>query len=221
MTFQNASSHVQFAGSILLAFLCFRNYSRISIPIRTLGYYALSSIIFQSAQEIIALFNKKQYLNQIGDGFVLAETILLSLVFLFAFKQKFTTRIIIFLIVVYTLFYVGQLLFNENGYSVVRSGRDILMISLAIGYFYYLIKVQPEKDLVKYSMFWICAGVIFYFSGIFILSLFLSYLTKASANNLVATLWGFKNLFRAAFCLVLSHAVLLDIKKGTYGTDTF
>jgi hypothetical protein len=221
MTFQTATSHIQFAGSILLAFLCFRNYTRISLPIKVLGYYSLSSIVFQSAQIIVIAINKKQYLNQIGDGFVLAETVMLSMVFLFAFNQRIATRTIIFLIVAYTLFYAGQLMFNENGYSVVRSGRDILMIALAIGYFYYLIKKQPEKDLLKFSMFWVSAGVIFYFSGTFILSLFLSYLTKASAPKFVAALWGIRNLFRLAFCLVLSHAVLLDIKKGAYGTNTF
>jgi hypothetical protein len=223
MSISSLSSFAQLGGSIIIALLCFINYKRISLPIKFVGYYALSSILFQLAQITVKyiITPKNRGLNEIGDGFVLAETILISLVFYFAFKNRNTKRIIVSAIACYLIFFVcAQLMLTENLYSTIRIGREAIMISLGIGYLYYLMKVTPEKDLMRFPSFWISASALFYFSGTFILSLFLSYLSKNSPE-LVTPLWTFRNFFRVAFCLVLSYAVLLDIKKGTYGTNTF
>jgi hypothetical protein len=223
MSISSLSSLVQLGGSIIIAFVCFINYKRLSLPFKLVGYYALSSILFQLAQNTVMyiITPKNRGLNEIGDGFVLAETILLSFVFYFAFKDRNTKTIIVSAIAFYILFFVGaQLMLTENLYSSIRIGRELIMISLGIGYLYYLMKATPEKDLMRVPMFWISASVLFYFSGTFILSLFLSYLSK-NAAELVTPLWTFKNFFRLAFCLLVSYAVLLDIKKGAYGTDTF
>lgn len=221
MTIQLFANLFQFAGSTLIAILCFKNYKTISLPIKILGYYSLSSILFQLGQYGSTYYFNNRGINRIGDWFVLSETILLSALFVVTFKNKTTTRIIIFTVIVYTIYFLGsQLLLNENIYSTIRFGRDLIMISLSIGYFFILIRTQPEKDLMKFSMFWINAGILFFFSGTFVLSLFVSYLGKTSPE-LVPPLWTFKNFFRVAYCLILSYAVLLDLKRTSNGANDF
>lgn len=221
MTIHLFANLCQFAGSALIAILCFKNYERISLPIKILGYYSLSSILFQLGQYVSTYLFNNRGINRIGDWFVLSETILISFLFLVAFKNKIAIRIICFIVIVYTIYFLGgQLFLNENIYSTIRFGRDLIMIALSIGYFFTLIRTQPEKDLMKFSLFWINAGVLFFFSGTFVLSLFLSYLEKISPE-LIPPLWTFKNFFRVAYCLVLSFAVLLDLKRTSNGTNNF
>jgi hypothetical protein len=212
MAIREFANYIQFIGSISIALLCIINYKRISMPFRAIGYYALTSILFQVAQYYVMYFNNYRGVNEIGDGFVLAESILFSIIFLLAFNSKNATLTIAFVVVIYILFYSWAVLSLPNASaSSIRIGRELLMILLSIGYLYHLIKALPENDLLSFPMFWVSAAVLFYFSGTFILSLVLDYFPKVTLNK-PTYFWTFRNFFRFGFCMVIAYATWIDTK---------
>jgi hypothetical protein len=180
--------------------------------IKILGIYALTSLLFILFQQVsIHMFNNVG-VNAIGSGFVLFEALLFGQLYFSVAKSQNYKRIIFTSIIIYILFYCVLVIFyQENYYSLIRWGRDLLMIILALGYFYYLLRKQPEENLFKFPLFWINAAIIFFFSGTFVLSFLLDYMHRVLESNFPG-FWAFRNFFRFGFCLVLAYAGWLDLQ---------
>lgn len=204
------SRYFQWAGSLAIAVSCLYHFRQRPVYIKVLGFYAVASILFSLLQEISIQFFSNVGLNSIGNGSVLSEALLLSTIFFYVTEDTLLKRVILFLIILYSLFYLSTFLFFESrSYSYIRFGRDSLMIINALHYFFYLIRRLPEDNLSRFPMFWINAAIIFFFSGTFILSLGVDYIVSVLKDDL-SGFWAFRNFFRFAFCLVLSYAGWLD-----------
>jgi hypothetical protein len=213
MTLRVFSMYAQWAGSFIICLSCLPLFRQRSTHIKVIFYYALSSIFFQAAQQVSVNFFKNAGVNQIGNGFVLFEAVLLSLVFFFAVEAVKLRKVTMFFIIGYVVFYAVSIqFFYTNSHAMMRFARDIIMVLLSVGYFFYLINKLPEKDILRFPMFWINTGILIFFSGTSILSLMLNYIVNVLGDDL-KFFWTFRNFFRFGFCLMLSYACWLDYQN--------
>ena len=204
------STYFQWAGSIIISLSCLHHYNKRPASIKMLGLYALVSILFSLSQEISIWFFNSGGMNSIGNCYVLMEAWFFCLLFFHATESTTFRKTIFISVSSYTIFYLLTFIFYpQNSYSLIRFGRDSLMIFYALSYFYYLIQKLPEEDLLKFPMFWVNSSIIFFFSGTFVLSLMVDYIVSVLKNDL-SGFWAFRNFFRFAFCCVLSYAGWLD-----------
>ena len=187
------SQYVQLAGSVAVAIGCLLLYSSRPLYIRMLGLYALVSAVLSIMQEVSSLFFSHAGLNQIGNASVLSEAWLFSLLFYFVTTSDSFKKGILTTTTLYSILYIGALLFSDASYSIIRFGRDFLMIGYSVIYFYYLIKKLPEENLLQFPMFWINTSVIFFFSGTFVLSLVINYIVSVHKDT--TGFWAFRNFF--------------------------
>ena len=206
----NFSIYAQWAGSFIIFLSYLPSFKYRKPYIKALLFYSIMSIVFQLAQQVSMSFFNSQSVNQIGNGFVFFEASFLSLVFILASESGRLKKVFFTLFILYVAWYVvAFFFFNENMYSVIRTGRDLLMILNSILFFYYLLRNLPEDDLLKFPMFWINSATLFFFSGTFILSIFRDYIVFVLENDMNG-FWTFRNFFRFAFCLVLAYAGWLN-----------
>jgi hypothetical protein len=207
----NFSVFLSSLGSLIIGLSCFPKFSKRAKPFKVLGLYILITLFLTIVQYLLIYIYQNRWLNQVGNTFVVFEAVLLCLTFSFALGNKgqklFFIYIIAYLIYCLTVF----LLVPEKFYSSLRLGRDVILITSALTYFYFLIVKLPEENLLRFPMFWISAGVMFYFSGTFILSFFIDYITKVLRDD-TTSFWAFRNFFRFGFCLVLAYAGWLDLQ---------
>ena len=204
------SIYYSWAGSIIIAISCLLLYNSRPHYIRALGFYALSSIVFSFGQSMVPIEHQRTWNNPIGNGFVLFEAFLLGSLYYFVTHSNSFRKSVLASITFYIFFYAFVFLFfAEYSFSYIRFGRDLLMILYSIAYFYYLIRALPEENLLRFPMFWINAAIIFFFSGMFILSFFRDYIVTVLKDD-TSGFWAFRNFFRFAFCIVLAYAGWLD-----------
>jgi hypothetical protein len=207
------SSKFQLIGSILIAICCLSFYKLRPGYIKLLGFYAVISILFSIAQSLVPLRLARVLVNPIGNGFVLSEALVFGLLYLSVVSSiNFRKFLLGSLILFGMLCIIVFLQFPEQSFSLIRFGRDFLLIVYALVYFYYLIKALPEQKLLDFPMFWINSAIIFFFSGTLILSFMRDYLVNVLKND-TAGFWAFRNFFRFAFCVGLAYAGWLDWQK--------
>lgn len=213
MTLRIFSVYAQWAGSFIICISCLPLFRQRSTYIKVIFYYALSSVLFQAGQQVSIYFFKNANVNQIGNGFVFFEAVLLGLVFWFATEAARYRKIITVFIVAYVIFYATSILFfHAESHSMIRFARDIVLVLMSVGYFFYLINKLPEKDILRFPMFWINTAILIFFSGTSILSLMLNYIVNVLGDDL-KFFWTFRNFFRFGFCLMLSYAGWLDFRN--------
>lgn len=202
--------YLQWAGSFLICLSCLPLYKYRKSYIKVLFFYGLTSILFQLGQQISIEFFGNKGINEIGDGFVFFEAILLSFMFWVVINDVFFRKIILAASILYIAYYFIDIFFFFSNYrSLIRSGREVLMMFFSISYFFSLIKNLPEENLLRFPMFWINSAVLFFFAGTFILSLMLDYIVFVLGDKL-SGFWAFRNFFRFTFCLVLTYAGWID-----------
>lgn len=198
----NLTNYSQWFGSFLIAVLAFAIGKAKQKQVLIIGIYGLNSVIFQSIQTGFSFFGKVNP-NLFGNVYVLTETIILLWLFSIAFNKVIFTRSIIAVAVLYIGTFV---LYTIPDLSIIHSNirtiRDIIMILASLLYFFLLLKDLPEQNLFVLPMFWINAGILFFFSCTFLFSLSTAYLVETLREQYWYFL-GFRNLLRLLFCLII------------------
>lgn len=209
------SSNLQALGSLLLIIIsAFTIRQNKSIEVRLILLYGSGSILFHLAQKTY-----KEYVNTIGDYFVLFEATLFLLLFYFSMTNPVIKKL--GLVMVFS-FYLFFLLYKIDGQDImgasIRTFRDILLIAFSIIYSIYIIKNLPEQRLSSVPMFWINSSVLVFFSSTLMLSLTMSYIVTVHRNDF-SFFWAFRNILRFVFCLGISlgiwKAYVLTHSKNT------
>jgi hypothetical protein len=210
LEFFRFSQHINTLGGVLIAASCLSRFKFRKSSIQVLGLYALTSLLFIAFQAISTGFFKNVGINAIGSTFVFFEAVILGLFYSAIAETRSAKKKISLLIILYIVFYaITVLFFQENYYSMVRWSRDLLMIILSLGYFYSLLKNQPEEKLSNSPLFYINVGILFFFSGTLFLSFLIDYMHRTLGYDSTG-FWAFRNFYRFAFCLVLAYAGWLD-----------
>ena len=69
--------------------------------------------------------------------------------------------------------------------SFANSFSNLTIIGVVLLFFYQLLNNLDIKNIFKYSHFWICVGVLIYFSGVFFVHIFSEYLTFSKDETLI------------------------------------
>ena len=203
------ASLTQWLGSVLIVSASIFKISKRAAYIRILGIYGAGSALFQFAQELVT----GKMINKVGDGFTFFEALCLLTLYYVVIPLKSYRYIILSLGIGYILFFfTTEFFFEPQSQSLIRTARDLLLIFSPVMFFYYLLQEMPEDDVLKYPVFWINSAILFYFSGTFVLSIFLTYIMTVMENKMF-DLWALRNLFRFSFCLVLVYACFLELKN--------
>lgn len=201
------SNHIQWFGSLLIVLFAFFKFNNRPKIVTILGLYGLNSFVFQLLQQISTIALGARFSPQIGNVYVLFETVLL----LFFFRQMFESRSIQGILLAASIFYVTfYLVVISNEISIMssstRTTRDVLMIIFSIYYFYTILKELPNENLLQMPAFWFNSAILFFFSCTFILSLSLKQIALILDDNM-AYFWSVRNLLRACFCGVICFGI--------------
>ncbi len=198
------SNYLQGLGSLLIFFLALV-YSRSNSfrEIRVIGIYGLVSFLFFLAQKSVSFIDATQYLNIIGDFFVLFETSILLFLYYFVVKNAIIRTTILTIGIIFLVFFTNYLFSDYKGLgSEIRSYRDVSMILFSVIYFGLLLRNPIEQRLFSHPMFWVNSSILFFFSCTFILSLSMSYIAEVLRDDF-AIFWAFRNFLRFGFCIAI------------------
>lgn len=202
------SGYVQWASSVVLIFVSSVYLKKRPNYIVLLSLYGLSSFTCSGIQ---MLANTGAQINMTGNIYTLLETLMLSLIFYKVSTSKAARKVILIGFVGYLIYYAcAFIFFNEFSFSLIRSGRDFLMILFPVMYFVQLLHDLPEDNLFKFPMFWINSAILLYFSGTFVLSYFRDYIILVLKDD-AAGFWAFRNFYNFAYFLILIYASYLNL----------
>lgn len=198
------SNYLQWFGSfsiIFSAILVLR--LRVTKEILIIAIYGANSFLTQSIQTGFNYFSWNQYLNVVGNIYVLTETVVLLYLFYAATSNKVFRHLTVVFALSFTIFWA--IAFSNSpqiNVASYRTFRDVLMIVCSLAYFSLLLKNLPEDNLIKLPMFWVASGILFFFSCTFILSLTQDYIREMMKTDF-STYWTFRNLLRTFFCMII------------------
>lgn len=138
--------------------------------------------------------------------FTVVEFILISLFYIFYFKQYFKPIIFItllplFIIITITEYYIkGANCMNNISTSV----ESILFVSYSLFLYFFVMKKSLIENLLSSSIFWLNSAVLIYFSGNLLLFLFSSYLAETENKNYFILWATIHSFFNITFNLLLS-----------------
>lgn len=203
MSIFDLSSYLQWLGSFFIILAVFYPFEKRPSYVFILGIYGLNSFLFQFFQEVSMVFLNMRYSPQLGNIYVLLETLILLLLFYHLLNRKILRRLITLTSILYFIFFV-IVISNELSImsSPTRTMRDFLMICCSLIYFITILKELPKENLLEVPGFWFVAGILFFFSCTFILSLSLRYIAEVLGENM-GYFWSVRNFLRACFCGVI------------------
>lgn len=195
------SSHFQWLGSFLMVLLVFIRFAHRPMEISIIGAYGIVSGLLQLLQ--FKANSLHIHSNAIGNIYVLCEVGLLLGLYFITFHNKILRLAVGIVFVLYLLVYVAILADQVTFHSgSIRTGRDVIMIICAIGFFSKLLKELPQENVLRIPMFWINSSILFFFSSTFILSLSINYIIEMMRDDFTAY-WAFRNFLRFLFCVVI------------------
>lgn len=115
---------------------------------------------------------------------LLVRALLLLAMFYHTFPYSYEKRAIVVVGVLFTLFFGFDFVWSNpdlsdwqnhrlNRYSYVV--ENVLMLTLVLRFFLYLVRELPVDNLLEYPMFWICCGLLIAHAGSVFLSPFIHY----------------------------------------------
>lgn len=132
----------------------------------------------------------RAYMNVwIYNIFRLVESGFISLMFYHLFKMYFNSRLIIFGGLAITLacfIYDVSTRGIMRGVATTGTVQAILFILYGLIYFYHLLKADAFYDLKVYSPFWWVAGVLFFYFGSMVITIFYDQITEKLSMLIIA-----------------------------------
>lgn len=179
-------------GILLFALI----YLGFNIPILILWWYKTSNL----------------YLINV---YTIFEFLIISYIFILAFKNftpKYLLEIIIILFTSFSvikLFWIEESAFFDSYQKIIEC---LIFIILSLLYFYKISKELIITHLNRDSMFWFSVGVLLYFSGGLFIFIFSNYLLNYS-KELRLNIWGIHAFFLILFHLIISISLWVSPKK--------
>jgi len=207
------SNNLLVFSALLIVYTALKDFGSRSIYIKIIFFYALASALIGLLQFVFRIFFNNIFMHESGNVFVLIELVLVGLIFFKTIAVKHLASISFGLIIAYLIFYlIVFLYFQSNAFSLIRFVRDLSLIIMALSYLYYLLRYQPDEQILQLPMFWLSAAILFHFSFTLILSFIMDYL-RTNFYTSTLGLYIFRNMLRVGFYLVLIYVVRLDYKN--------
>lgn len=153
--------------------------------------------------------------NPIVSVYGLLQFLILMLIYRTEYTHPVFKRLADVVILAFTIFAIvnfwliqGVNGFNSNLFTV----SSIVLIAFCILYFYQIIQELPEPNIERMVMFWVGAGVFFYFgTNLFLFVTVDRFIPKADDNFLVS--WGLHNGSNAVKNILFTVAFFIAAKK--------
>jgi hypothetical protein len=175
-------------------------------------YFILNGILFETISRTLVIFNIKNNLP-FFHIYTVIEFFIISWFYWLVFKDYFSKLLIPIVFFTFFIFslidsFVFHNVFTFNSYA--KSLECIIIVVLSVLYLYKTFNEFQEKDPSDTPVFWINAGLLFYFSGCLFLFTFSNYmLTQGKAMAIVT--WALH-----AFFMILMYSL---IAIGLYKTN--
>ncbi|MEM9920606.1 MAG: hypothetical protein AAF990_21085 [Bacteroidota bacterium] len=143
--------------------------------------------------------------------FTALQFTLLSLILAKALRPLFPERFFQILIPTFLGFAIIDAFFLNGLYNFNSFARPLassILLFLALSFFYKTLKELKIKSLEREPLFWLCIGIVIYFSGSLLIFLLTNYVK--TSNEVLRTLWGIHAIFN--IILNTSYSIILWIK---------
>jgi hypothetical protein len=151
------------------------NYRQLDSTLKIVATYFLLSFLSDIGQLIsqeMGVVNN----HPIFHIYIIISVLFLGAMYYMAFFNQFLKKTIITLSVIALLMIIVNIIFNENIWdypSVSNTVLSVMIIVFSLLYFYQLLNRQEFIHIEKQALFWINAGMLFYFAlNVFLFMLF-------------------------------------------------
>lgn len=179
--------------------------------IQLLGLTLFSSVLGNEASIILHHF--KINANYSATTFYVCIIPLISLVYYHAMGKTIKKTLTI-ISVLYVVFALTNVLYIQrssiNSYTLIL--QSIIVITLCLYYFYWLLQELPTAQLHRMPMFWVNSAFILFYSGNLFLFVFTSYLVNV-LNNQLLIYWTMHNILGIIEASMMSFAIWMDLRN--------
>lgn len=171
--------------------LSFVRVKHLSINLKLIQILLSISFIVELYSFILINFSKTSNLL-VYNTFILIEGLIICYFFIKSITSnnlmKFTS---LFLMLIFIIVSIYDFINNDNKIinSISITSESVIIISLSILAFFYLLKYPTTYNILSLPFFWFNTGLLIYFSGNLFLHLFSSFLQKHSLYTFYE-LWG-------------------------------
>jgi len=151
------------------------NYKNLDKVLKIATIYFIASIMSDLAQQVMKMMGRDS--NWVVIHIYIAVSIaLLGAMYFYAFFNQLVKQVVLTLTLVsLAIVLVNILFFNglDDYPTISNTVLSVLLICFSLAYFYQLLTRQEFVHIEKQGLFWINAGMLFYFStNIFLFMLF-------------------------------------------------
>ncbi len=155
--------------------------------------------------------------NPVVSVYGLLQFLIVMLIYRTEYTRTVLKRLADVVIFAFTVFAIvnfwfiqGVEAFNSNLFTV----SCIVLIVFCVLYFYQIIQELPEPHIERMVMFWVGAGVFFYFGTNLILFVTVDSLIAKADNNFLVS-WGLHNGSNMVRNIIFSAALYVALTKRT------
>ena len=179
--------------------------------VKLLGLTLFSSVLGNELAKVLHYY--KISVNYSHTAFYICIIPLIGLVYYHAMnKQK--KKMFVVISALYVAFaFVNVLLIQRasiNSYTLIV--QSIIVITLCLYYFYWLLQELPTAELHRMPMFWVNSAYIIFYSGNLFLFVFTSYLVNV-LNNQLLVYWSLHNILGIIEASMMSFALWMDLRN--------
>ncbi len=164
-----------FSG-ILPVLAALYNFKKLDKVLKIAAAFFLLSFVSDMVEALTVIMGLHNNLPVI-HVYIITSILFLTAIYYHAFFKQVLKKVILVLASVAMLIVILNIIFNEGIWeypSLSNTVLSVLMICFSLAYFYQLLNRQEFVHIEKQGLFWINAGVLFYFS----LNIFLFMLLK-------------------------------------------
>jgi len=134
--------------------------------------------------------------------------------------SKRVKRIIIYILILYPIAAAVNILFIQKAdsfHTITYSIGGLIIVALCIYYFFELFQITPTMNLLRQPAFWICSGLLFYYSCTFPLYGFNNIVTASVPLPIIRNLIFVFQILEVLLYLSFTIAFLcrLRVRKST------
>ncbi|GGM73072.1 hypothetical protein GCM10010967_00610 [Dyadobacter beijingensis] len=197
---------------LLAAVMAFMRYRKARPPVKLLCWLIFFALFIESISRVLWFFKTSNLF--LWPVYIVVEFGLLLWMFSLVLEQKWLNRARIWVLV----FFVCVVLireFGQKGQSVWidnagRSLESAMVIFLALAYFYKVFQELKVQNLLLEPFFWVSAGLLLFFSGNFLIFVFMNFILLYS-KNLNDQIWVIHALMN--YMLYITYAIALWVGR--------
>ncbi|SDG36723.1 hypothetical protein SAMN04487996_1183 [Dyadobacter soli] len=198
---------------LVAAWMALRRYRGADRPVKLLCWLIFFALLIESISRIFWFFKVSNLF--LWPIYITVEFALLTWMYSLVLDQKWLTTVRGWMLAAFTAIVLVREL-GQQGQSVWidnagRSIESVVVILLALSYFYKVFQELKVQNLLVEPFFWVSAGLLLFFSGNFLIFIFMNFILLYS-KNLNDQIWVIHSLMN--YMLYITYAIALWVGRG-------